>query len=346
MLITGGAGFIGGHCVQHFLRKYKNLCIVNLDKVTYAANLRALASVAGHPRYRFVKGDITDQELVTELLKRYDIRGIMHLAAESHVDNAIENPTLFARTNTMGTAVLLEAARQRWMKGPYNAKSGYEDCVFHHVSTDEVFGSISAGGFTENSPYAPNSPYSASKAGADMLVRSYYQTYGMNVRVTNCSNNFGPYQHHEKLIPTVIRCALSHRKIPIYGNGSQVRDWLFVSDHCAALDLVYHKAEPGSYYNIGGNNTVTNLTLVRKICDILDRMFPSESLKSYHELISFVDDRPGHDQRYAIDASKIKSELEFYPASSFDLAMEMTVGWYIEQHRRAKGQVSLREKVE
>lgn len=336
ILITGGAGFIGGHCVQHFLRKYKDLRVVNLDKITYAANLRALASVAGHPRYRFVKGDINDAELVSELFKRYEIRGVIHLAAESHVDNAIKNPTLFARTNTMGTAILLEIARQNWMSHPFKIKQGYEDCVFHHVSTDEVFGSIEEGGFTESSPYQPNSPYSASKAGADMLVRSYFHTYGMNTRITNCSNNFGPYQHHEKLIPTVIRCALSGRKIPIYGDGAQVRDWLFVSDHCTALDLVYHQGKPGSYYNIGGNNTQTNLNLVRLICDLLDEHAQSENVRSYHDLIDFVEDRPGHDQRYAIDATKIETELGFKPAAGFYQAMQMTVLWYLEQHRRVK----------
>ena len=333
MLITGGAGFIGGHCVQYFLRTYKDLRIINLDKMTYAANLRALSNVAGHPRYRFIKGDINDTVVLSELFKRNDIRGILHLAAESHVDNAIANPTLFVRSNTMGTAVLIEAARRHWMNGPFNFKPGYEDCVFHHVSTDEVFGSVAEGMFTEQSPYAPNSPYSASKAGADMIVRSYFTTYGMNTRITNCSNNFGPYQHHEKLIPTIVRSALAGRKIPIYGNGSQVRDWLYVSDHCEALDLVYNKGKPGSYYNIGSRNTMTNLTLVRYICDVLDKHVPNSKLGSYNGLISFVKDRPGHDQRYAIDPSLLETELGFKSSASFKQALEMTVAWYANQYQ-------------
>lgn len=316
LLVTGGAGFIGSNFIIYILQKYPNYKIVNLDALTYAGNLDNLKEVANHPNYEFIKGNICDRELVEYLFVKYDFQGVIHFAAESHVDNSIKNPSNFIETNVNGTFTVLDVARNHWMEAPNKAKVAFKNARFHHISTDEVFGSLGTEGyFTEESPYAPNSPYSASKAASDMLVRSYFYTYGMNVVTTNCSNNFGLRQHNEKLIPTVIRKALALEPIPVYGNGLNVRDWLYVEDHCKAIDVVFHNGQPGEIYLIGGNNEKTNLEIIYDICEILDEL-ASENLKkkgltSYKFLISFVEDRAGHDFRYAIDSSKLQNQLNW-----------------------------------
>lgn len=331
LLITGGAGFIGINFLKRLLNS--NINIINIDLLTYAANIENFNEINHIQNYRFIKGDICDSGILKYIFSNYDIQHVIHFAAESHVDNSISDPSSFIKTNINGTFTLLEVARQHWMDGPYQSKLGYEKSRFLHVSTDEVYGSLGKDGFfTEETPYAPNSPYSASKASSDLLVRSYYHTYGLNTLITNCSNNFGPYQHDEKLIPTVIRSALRHEPIPIYGDGKNVRDWLYVEDHCRALKIIFKKAKPGSHYNIGGNNEKSNLELVGAICKVLDRLIPSSSLLSYKELINFVKDRPGHDQRYAIDSSKLKRELGWEPSFDFDLNLEKTVRWYIHKY--------------
>lgn len=294
-----------------------------------------LLEVTGNPRYQLVKGDICNRELLEHLFKQYDIRGVIHFAAESHVDNSINGPDIFIKTNVVGTFTVLDVARNYWMEAPGKYKPGYEGCRFHHISTDEVFGSLGETGlFTEQTPYAPNSPYSASKASADMIVRSYFCTYGMNTVITNCSNNYGPKQHAEKLIPTIIRKALAGEKIPIYGDGKNVRDWLYVLDHCRAIDLAYHKGQSGQSYNIGGKNERENLYIAKVICNILDEIAKENKnalkLTSYEQLISFVPDRPGHDRRYAIDASKIENELNWQAEESFESGIRKTVEWYVK----------------
>jgi dTDP-glucose 4,6-dehydratase len=327
ILVTGGAGFIGSNFVIYFLGKYPDLTVINLDKLTYAGTLDNLREIEGDPRHFFVEGDITDQKLVGELFIRYRIDGVIHLAAESHVDNSIARPSEFITTNINGTFTLLNTARHAWMEQGMLAKAR-----FHHVSTDEVFGTLDdTGYFTESSPYAPNSPYSASKASSDFLVRSFHHTYGMNAVISNCSNNFGPKQHDEKLIPTVIRSALKEDPIPIYGEGKNIRDWLFVTDHCRALDLIYHHGRAGETYNIGTRNEVRNLDLARKLCGILDAIAPKRT-GSYSDQITFVTDRPGHDFRYAIDPSKIEQEVGFSAIESFDEALRETVRWYCARY--------------
>lgn len=331
VLVTGGAGFIGLNFLKRLIKE--GIDVVNLDLLTYAANVDEVKEFDYFRNYTFIQGDIRNVELLRRIFNSYNIHDVIHLAAESHVDNSISCPSTFIETNVNGTFNLIEAARQHWMNGPFLAKPGYERSRFLHVSTDEVYGSLGkAGFFTEDTAYAPNSPYSASKASSDMLVRSYQHTYGMNTLITNCSNNFGPYQHDEKLIPTVIRSALEHKTIPIYGNGENVRDWLFVEDHCRALQVIFENAEPGAHYNIGGNNEKNNLELVHSICTILDEMVPSPYLDSYKELILFVKDRPGHDHRYAIDASKLKHELGWEPSKDFVRNLKLTVQWYINKY--------------
>ena len=335
ILVTGGAGFIGANFVPYFLDKYEDYHIVNLDKLTYAGNLENLIELENNERYTFVQGDICNRELIEYLFKTYDIGGVIHFAAESHVDNSIKDPESFVRTNVFGTFNLLDVAREYWMESPFKFKEGYEDCRFHHVSTDEVYGTLGETGlFEETTPYAPNSPYSASKASSDFFVRAYFHTYGMNVITSNCSNNYGPKQHKEKLIPTIIRKALSGQNIPIYGDGKNIRDWLYVLDHCKGIDLAYHRGRLGETYNIGGRNERDNLYIVDKICSILDVKSPCKDRKSYKDLISFVKDRPGHDQRYAIDATKIENELGWKADEDFESGIIKTVDWYLNNLKK------------
>ena len=333
LLITGGAGFIGSNFVHFYLKQNTDVQIVNLDSLTYAGDMTNLEGLCDPQRHHFVEGDICDAQLVENLFQQFDIKGVIHFAAESHVDNSIEGPGVFVQTNMVGTYTLLEAARNHWFEGPFAARSGYQDCRFLHISTDEVYGSLGAEGyFLETTPYAPNSPYSASKAGSDMLVRSYNKTFGMHTIITNCSNNYGPRQNDEKLIPVVIRSALAGNAIPIYGDGSNIRDWLFVEDHCSGIARAYDKAASGNTYNIGTNCEKTNLDLAHEICAILDRLAPLGGNKSYSEQITFVNDRPGHDRRYAIDSSKIKQALGWSPAYAYNDALALTVDWYLKRY--------------
>lgn len=335
LLITGGAGFIGSNFIRYMLDKYEDIQIVNLDLLTYAGNLDFLQDVKGDSRYTFIQGNICDQVLVNHLFQKYQIDGVIHFAAESHVDNSIKNPHTFIETNVMGTFTLLEAARQHWMDGVNSYRQQYENARFHYISTDEVFGTLGKEGyFTEKSNYAPNSPYSASKASSDMIVRSYFHTYGMNVVTTNCSNNYGPGQHDEKLIPTLIRKALSLKPLPIYGDGKNIRDWLYVLDHCRAIEKVFLKGISGEIYLIGGHNEKTNLEIANLICDILDLQYPIsknvEGYKSYKQLIEFVPDRPGHDYRYAINDTKLRNELGFKNKYNLDDGIKKTISYYLE----------------
>ena len=330
ILVTGGAGFIGSNFVPYFLEAFAQYRVVNLDKLTYAGNLANLKECENNPRYTFVKGDICDAALVNDLFKKYDIRGVFHFAAESHVDNSITGPLPFIKTNIEGTFTLLEAARRHWMCAPGQVKTGYETCRFHHISTDEVYGTLGETGLSaETTPYAPNNPYSASKASGDLLVRAYHHTYGLNVTTSNCSNNYGPKQHDEKLIPTIIRKCLAGQPIPIYGDGKNVRDWLYVLDHCKAVALVWQKGKAGETYNIGGRNERNNLQIADTICKLLDRLKPAANGQSYKTLITFVKDRAGHDRRYAIDATKLETELGWKAAENFETGIEKTVQWYL-----------------
>lgn len=331
ILVTGGAGFIGSNFVPYMVAKYPQYKIVNLDKLTYAGNLNNLKECEKAENYVFVHGDICNRPLVEKLFAEYDIRGVVHFAAESHVDNSITGPQAFIETNILGTFTLLDTARNYWMEAPHQVKKGYEDCRFHHISTDEVYGALGESGyFTEKTPYDPSSPYSSSKASSDMIVRAYHRTYGMNVTVSNCSNNYGPKQHPEKLIPKIISNALSGKNIPIYGDGKNVRDWLYVLDHCKAIDLIFHRGRNGETYNIGGHNEKNNLEIVDAICSILDKKRPQKDGKSYKNLIVFVKDRPGHDRRYAIDASKLTNELGWKADENFASGIVKTVEWYLQ----------------
>ncbi|QCT94713.1 dTDP-glucose 4,6-dehydratase [Caminibacter mediatlanticus TB-2] len=347
ILITGGAGFIGSNFIPYFLEKYPEYNVINLDKLTYAGNLENLKELENNPRYKFIKGDICNRELVEYIFNEFDIGGVIHFAAESHVDNSIKNPDVFVKTNVNGTFTLIDVAYKYWMQGPFKYKEKYKNSRFHHISTDEVYGTLSDDPnelFTEETPYRPNSPYSASKASSDMIVRSYHHTYGMNTVITNCSNNYGPKQHDEKLIPTIIRNAINLNPIPIYGDGKNIRDWLYVLDHCKGIDLAYHKGKSGETYNIGGRNERTNIYIANKICEILDELYPikqnskfstlNSQLKSYKDLITFVSDRPGHDRRYAIDASKIENELGWRADENFESGIVKTVKWYLEKYHK------------
>ena len=325
IFVTGGAGFIGSNFVLDWLAQ-SDEPVINYDKLTYAGNLANLASLENDARHQFVRGDIGDQDAVLALLRRHQPRAIVHFAAESHVDRSILGPGEFIATNVNGTFSLIEAARAYWSELAAPHKDAFR---FLHVSTDEVYGSLGADDppFTETTPYAPNSPYSASKAASDRLVRAYHHTYGMPVLTTNCSNNYGPFHFPEKLIPLVIANALAGRPLPIYGDGMQVRDWLYVSDHCAAIRRVLVAGRPGEVYNVGGWNEMSNLAVVHTLCDILDQLAPAEG--SYRDQITYVTDRPGHDRRYAIDAGKIERELGWKPAETFGSGIMKTVQWYL-----------------
>ncbi|MCP4392981.1 MAG: dTDP-glucose 4,6-dehydratase [Alphaproteobacteria bacterium] len=332
ILITGGAGFIGSNFVPYFANKYPEYSIINLDKLTYAGNLENLEEVRNNENYVFIQGDICNRYLLDDLFKQYDIRGVINFAAESHVDNSITGSYPFIKTNIDGTYQLLETARNHWMDEPHKYKADYQDCRFHHISTDEVYGTLGKTGlFKETTAYAPNSPYSASKASSDFLVRSYHHTFGMDVTTSNCSNNYGPKQHEEKLIPIILKNALNAKPIPIYGNGQNIRDWLYVLDHCTGIDMVYHKGKSGETYNIGGRNEKTNLQVVNGICDILDEIRPRSNDEPHSNLITFVKDRPGHDQRYAIDATKIENELGWKAEENFDTGIRKTIEWYLRK---------------
>ena len=339
ILVTGGVGFIGGNFVLDWLKDPKAESIVNLDKLTYAGNLATLDSLKGDPRHIFVHGDIGDKELVAKLLKEHQPRAIVNFAAESHVDRSIHGPAEFVQTNVVGTFNLLECAREYWNGLEGDQKDSFR---FHHVSTDEVYGSLSATAtaFTETHPYEPNSPYSASKAASDHLVRAWFHTYDFPVITTNCSNNYGPYHFPEKLIPLVILNAVNGKPLPIYGDGQQVRDWLYVGDHCSAIREVLAKGRLGETYNIGGWNEKANIDVVKIICQILDELKPRADRKSYAEQMTFVKDRPGHDRRYAINASKVERELGWRPAETFDTGIRKTVQWYLENPVWVEGVVS------
>jgi len=338
ILLTGTAGFIGSNFLPYFLEKYPEYNLINLDLLTYAGNLENLKECESNSRYKFIKGDICNRELVEYIFTEHDIQGVIHFAAESHVDNSIKNPGVFIETNVNGTFTLLDVAQKYWMEKPFIYKENYKGCRFHHISTDEVYGTLNETDlFTEETPYAPNSPYSASKASSDMIVRSYQETYGMNTVITNCSNNYGPKQHDEKLIPTIIRKALAGENIPIYGDGKNIRDWLYVLDHCKGIDLVYHTGKEANVYNIGGRNERTNLQIVDAITTILDEKVPAQeqiNKKSYKELIMFVEDRAGHDRRYAIDATKLETELGWKADENFDSGIVITVEWYLEKYAK------------
>ncbi|WP_394746701.1 dTDP-glucose 4,6-dehydratase [Spongiimicrobium salis] len=339
ILITGGAGFIGSNFIPYFLETYPDKHLVNIDAITYAGNVAHLKEVEKHERYTFIKGNICNRSLLEELFQTYDIRGVIHFAAESHVDNSIKSPDAFMQTNILGTFNLIDVAKKHWMVAPGIYKTDYANARFHHVSTDEVYGSLGKEGlFTETTPYAPNSPYSASKASSDFIVRSYHHTFGMNIVTTNCSNNYGPKQHDEKLIPTILRKALANEPIPIYGDGLNVRDWLYVLDHCKGIALVYEKGASGETYNIGGRNERTNLHIATTICEFLDKKRPRKQGKSYLELITYVEDRAGHDFRYAIDASKIENELGWKADENFESGIEKTLEWYLSKFLNQKAE--------
>ena len=325
-LITGGAGFIGSAVIRNIISNTADR-ILNLDKLTYAGNLESLVDIESNSRYEFVHGDICDRPLLDDIFSRFRPNVVMHLAAESHVDRSIDGPSDFIQTNILGTYNMLESSRSYW-----SSSDDKNNFVFHHISTDEVYGSLGDSGlFTESSPYDPSSPYSASKASSDHLVRAWNRTYGLPILITNCSNNYGPYQFPEKLIPLTILNALDGKTIPIYGDGKQVRDWLHVNDHAQALYQVVTNGDIGETYNIGGNNEKTNLEVVLKICEILDKLVPERpnNISRYSDLIEFVDDRPGHDQRYAIDASKIEFSLGFSPVETFESGLLDTINWYL-----------------
>jgi len=327
LLITGGAGFIGSNFVHHWCHQYPQHCVIVLDALTYAGNRQTLADLEGKDNFRFVQGDICDRELIDSLLREEQIGMVAHFAAESHVDRSILGPGAFVQTNVVGTFTLLESFRQYW-----NEKGQPQSDRFLHVSTDEVYGSLEPDdpAFTEKTPYSPNSPYSASKAGSDHLARAYFHTYGMPTIITNCSNNYGPYHFPEKLIPLMCINILLGKPLPVYGDGQNVRDWLYVGDHCQALETVLHKGKAGETYNIGGNNEVKNLELVTLLCQLMDELAPDLPIKPASQLITFVKDRAGHDRRYAIDATKIRTELGWTPQETVEQGLRKTIQWYLE----------------
>lgn len=323
ILLTGGAGFIGSNLLRLMINKYPDYKFINLDKLTYAGNLENLTGLEDKANYTFVKGDICDSNLLNTLFEKHNINAVMHLAAESHVDRSISNPMSFIETNIVGTVSLLNAAKHAW-------DGAYEDKIFYHISTDEVYGSLGdTGFFTETTSYDPRSPYSASKASSDHLVRAYFHTYGMPVKLSNCSNNYGPYQFPEKLLPLMINNIKNNKELPVYGDGKYTRDWLWVDDHAEAIDVVFHKGLVGETYNIGGNNEWKNIDLVELLCDTMDKLLDRE-VGSSRSLIRFVKDRPGHDKRYAIDASKIKNDLGWEPKVQMDKGLLATAKWYLE----------------
>ncbi|HQG56029.1 MAG TPA: dTDP-glucose 4,6-dehydratase [Bacteroidales bacterium] len=333
ILVTGGAGFIGSHVVRRFVNKHPDYLIVNADKLTYAGNLENLADVEKSPNYIFEKTDIVDKKTVVDLFNKYQFDGVIHLAAESHVDRSIDSPDDFVMTNVVGTVNLLNAALASW-------NSHFAGKLFYHVSTDEVYGTLGKkGSFTEKTPYDPKSPYSASKASSDHFVRAYFNTYKLPIIISNCSNNYGPNQFPEKLIPLMINNIKNNKPLPVYGKGENIRDWLYVEDHAAAIDLIYHKGGIGETYNIGGNNEWKNIDLVRLLCRIMDRKLGRKEGSS-EKLITFVKDRPGHDFRYSIDSSKLRNELGWQPSVSFEEGLEKTVDWYLENTRWLENVVS------
>jgi dTDP-glucose 4,6-dehydratase len=322
ILLTGGAGFIGSHLTRLFVTKYPEYKIINIDKLTYAGNLENLKDIEANPNYTFVKGDITDVELLQKLFLEYQFTAVLHCAAESHVDRSITDPLAFVTTNVLGTASLLQVAKEAW-KGDFTNK------LFYHISTDEVYGSLgSEGFFTEETPYDPRSPYSASKASSDHLVRAFYHTYHLPVKISNCSNNYGPYHFPEKLIPLCIHNIINNKPLPIYGKGENIRDWLFVVDHVKAIDVIFHEGKIGETYNIGGHNEWTNIDLVKELCRQMDKKLGREKGTS-EQLITYVKDRAGHDLRYAIDATKLKNELGWMPSLQFEEGISITIDWYL-----------------
>jgi dTDP-glucose 4,6-dehydratase len=331
ILITGGAGFIGSNLIHYWINSITE-SVINVDNLTYAGNLQNLAEFIDHPRYAFLRSDISNIQTICQILQKYKPRAIINLAAESHVDRSIRDPDTFIQTNVMGTLRLLKAAYSHWSALSASEKDEFR---FLHVSTDEVYGSLEpdAPPFHEITPYAPNSPYAASKAASDHLVRSYHRTYGLPVLITNCSNNYGPYQFPEKLIPLVIHRALAGESLPIYGDGGNIRDWLYVADHCAALWCVLERGRSGEVYNIGASSEKTNLEVVHRLCDVLDEGKPRQDGKSYREQMTFVKDRPGHDRRYGIDASKIERELGWKPQETFESGLRKTIRWYLENQQ-------------
>ena len=332
ILVTGGAGFIGSNFIRFLLAANKGVKVVNLDLLTYAGSLHNLENLPGLERYEFIKGNICDKKLLSKILKKHSIDTVVHFAAESHVDRSILGPADFIETNLVGTFTLLEAARTFWSESD---KLDFKTTRFHHVSTDEVYGSLKPDdpAFNEGTPYAPNSPYSASKAGSDHLVRAYYHTYGLPIVTTNCSNNYGPFQFPEKLIPLIIFNALNLKNLPVYGDGAQVRDWLYVEDHCDGIYTALQKGRLGETYNIGGNSEMKNLDVVKIICGILDEVKARGDKKSYGDLITFVEDRPGHDRRYAMDISKINEELKWQPKETFETGLKKTIEWYLNHEK-------------
>jgi len=323
LLITGGAGFIGSHLVRHFVKKYPNYKIYNLDSLTYAGNLENLKEIENYSNYEFFKADITDETRINKLFEKYRFEKIIHLAAESHVDRSISDPLAFVKTNIIGTLNLLNAFKSIW-------KNNFEDKIFYHISTDEVYGSLGETGlFEETTAYSPNSPYSASKASSDHFVRAYGETYGIPYVISNCSNNYGPYQFPEKLIPLMINNIIQDKELPVYGDGKYTRDWLYVEDHVVAIDLILHKGKSGETYNIGGLNEWKNIDVIYLLCEIIDEKLKRE-VGSSKKLIQFIKDRPGHDRRYAIDSEKIEKDLEWKPKHSFKEGLEDTVIWYMQ----------------
>ena len=334
LLVTGGAGFIGANFLCYFVPRHAQMRVINVDNLTYASDLSYLDEIKDAPNYIFEKADINDMARMRQIFQSYDIDGVIHFAAESHVDNSISGPSAFLRTNVGGTFNLLECAREAWMEAPHRMRKGKEHACFYQISTDETYGTLGKEGFfTEESPYLPNSPYSASKASADLFVRSYYHTYGLPALRSNCSNNYGPKQHSEKFIPTIIRTATANQSIPIYGTGTNVRDWLYVEDHCRAIETIFINGQMGECYNVGGDQEMDNLTLAHTICSLLDELLPRGN-GTYQDLLTFVADRPGHDLRYAIDHTKLTSALNWRPEENLNSGLKKTVAWYLRRNEK------------